>query len=510
MTVLVAGASGIVGREMCKLLKDNLVDFIGTYNTRPIQNGIKIDFLNESELENTLKNNAVTIVINSIVERFTDVCEKNWDKTVSANITIPDILSRVCNKLSIYLIHISTDYVFDGKNPPFSPFSNVNPLQNYGISKLISEKRITANTDKFTIIRVPVLYTESYEYLDETAVTTIAKKVMNQIEETTEDNVSIRRPVYIPDLCRFILCIINMKRRHCGIIHFYNPFDKTTKYKMAQKISNYLGLSHAHIKPIDSFGKGSANRPLDTQLIDNSYNIREFITTVIDEGIKLCFQKYFHPKIQSAPQDFLVLLDLDGTLVDTDMCHYNAYKKILNDNNFSINEQQFNKMSNHGSMEELFCECRIPEYLWENFRKQKREYLANSLEPIKFIKGAEEFILLLDSLGVEFAVVTNTNMSIVNSFKNKLPTLKKIKNWITREDYDLPKPNSECYLSALERFGTNKKYILGFENTLNGINALKGVTSRIYCITDSNQYSYTLAKKEDVTLIRDFSGFIVT
>jgi dTDP-4-dehydrorhamnose reductase/beta-phosphoglucomutase-like phosphatase (HAD superfamily) len=506
MKVLVAGASGIVGREMCKLLKDNLIDFIGTYNTRPVKDGIKVDFLNESELENTLKNNGITIVINSIVERFTDVCEKNWDKTVTANVTIPDILSRVCKRLCIYLIHISTDYVFDGKNPPFTPYSKVNPLQNYGISKLVSETRIASNTEKYSIIRVPVLYTDSYEYLDETAVTTIAKKVMNQVEETTEDNISIRRPVYIPDLCRFIICLINMKRRQGGIIHFYNPYDKTTKYKMAQKISNYLGLSHAHIKPVDSLG--SANRPLDTQLMDSSYNINDFITTIVDEGIELCFIKYFHPKIQTSPQDFFVLFDLDGTLLDTDMCHYNAYKKVLNHNEYDINEQQFIKMINQGSIEELFYDCKIPEYMWDNLRKQKREYLANSSEPIQFIKGAEEFILLLNSLGVDFAVVTNTNTSVVNSFKNKLPTLQKIKNWITREDYDNPKPNSECYLTALERFCNNKKYIIGFENTLHGLNALKDVTSRIYCITNKDQYSYNLAKKEDVTLIRDFSSFI--
>jgi len=133
MKIFIAGASGILGRDLCSHLDKEGVQYIGTYNTRPIRNGLKVDFFNESCLQETLLECKPSAVVNCIVERFTDVCEKNWDKTIKANVNIADILSRVCNKLGIYLVHISTDYVFDGRQPPYFPESKQNPLQNYGI-----------------------------------------------------------------------------------------------------------------------------------------------------------------------------------------------------------------------------------------------------------------------------------------------------------------------------------------------------------------------------------------
>lgn len=86
--------------------------------------------------------------------------------------------SYICNKLNIKFIHISTDYVFDGLSQPNYPESVKNPLQNYGISKLISEYRVINNCNNYVIIRTPVLYSKLSKIHDN-AVTLIGKNLMN-------------------------------------------------------------------------------------------------------------------------------------------------------------------------------------------------------------------------------------------------------------------------------------------------------------------------------------------
>jgi dTDP-4-dehydrorhamnose reductase/beta-phosphoglucomutase-like phosphatase (HAD superfamily) len=498
MKIFVAGASGILGRDLCKILSKNNLDWIGSYNSRPTINCVKLDFFNEQEVEKNLLENNIDVIINCIVERFTDVCEKDWERTIRTNVDIPDILSKVCAKNGIYLIHISTDYVFDGRKPPYSSSSEPNPLQNYGISKLIAEYRVKANGGNYLIVRVPVLYTNSYEYLDETAVTTIGKKVMNQIEVFTEDNVSIRRPVFIPDFCNFLIYCLEKKEK--GITHFYNHVDKITKYSMINRIADYLNLP-LNTSPIDSFGSGSANRPIDTELIGQQTT---FFKTTITSGIIQCFERYSHPRFSECPQDFLVLFDLDGTLIDSETLHYDAYKTILSPY-IDLQKDYFFNIINTGSINKMFEELNIPEDEWDTLRKKKQEIMKND---VNWIDGAENFINYLESLGIEMVIVTNTNRSIIEGFSQKLSVLRKAK-WICKEDYKTSKPNPECYKMAIELYGP-KKYIVGFENTINGLRALKGVTHKTYCITQKGSSFYPLLKKEDTILIKNFDIFLDT
>ena len=267
MKVLVAGASGLVGRDLTTLLTETNIEWIGTYNSNPFHNSYKVNFLDIEEFDTFISKHKPTICVNCIAERNVDLCETNWNYTKQVNIKITENIATICNKYNIHLIHISTDYVFDGKLPPFTPDSITNPLQNYGISKLIAEKRVQTHCKGSCIIRVPVLYTDNTVRLDETAIGLIGKKVLNRLEVFTEDNLNIRRPLYIPDFCKFIYDnIINTKS---GIYHFYNRHDKYTKYEISQVITKYLEKT-SNINPVIPIL--NSERPYDTQFIDKQYN----------------------------------------------------------------------------------------------------------------------------------------------------------------------------------------------------------------------------------------------
>ena len=502
MKVLITGGSGLVGRCMIKKLEENNIEYIATYNSRPIKNGFKINHLNSNEVEKLIIDHKITVCVNCIVQRQTDICEKDWNETKAVNIDLVDTLSRVCNKFNIHLIHISTDYVFDGKAPPYSDVSEVNPLQNYGISKLISEKRVIANTNKYTIIRVPVLYSDDIENLEVNAVTLIGKKVLNQIEETKEDDYSIRRPVYIPDFCNFIMK--HVVEPEIGIFHYYNPHNKTTKYEMAKLIASYLNKSSDHIKPAPN-DINIANRPYDTQLIDTKYDITKYENITIEKGIELCFSKWKHPDILTS-KDVFLLIDLDGTILNSDILHFEAYKDILHNYDLHLTYDNYNDVINNSTIDKMLeCSNLAKETI---IRIKKEKYNKLITYGVEFIKGADIFLEMLIENDINFAIVTNTSKAVVEHFKEKQPLLNKVKNWICREDYSKQKPDPECYKLAIDKFYKGETYKIGFENTLTGLKSIKSVTDCIYFITDKSNDNYKYAKKVDMYLINDFTHFI--
>jgi hypothetical protein len=137
-------------------------------------------------------------------------------------------------------------------------------------------------------------------------------------------------------------------------------------------------------------------------------------------------------------------------------------------------------------------------------KQEKKRTLLESKTPIDFMKNAEKLIEYIRKYNINHAVVTNTNIDIVNFFKSKVPLLNSLSNWITREDYNIPKPDPECYEFAFKKYGKGEPYIIGIENNILGYNSLKNVTSCIYIVTNKDNLHYNTFKQEDVYLIDDF------
>lgn len=497
MTLLITGVSGLLGRSIAELCKNKNIKYLGTYNSRKVKNAIKVNFNDENDIKQHLIQNNISVCINCIVERQVDICENNWEDIKKINIDITNNLAKVCNSLNIYLIHISTDYVFDGRKSPYYPDHETNPLQNYGISKLISEKRVIANTKKYTIIRVPVLYSNIIENLSENAITLIGKKVLNPLEDTTEDNYSIRRPVFIPDLSEFIISFI--KRPLYGIYHYYNVSDKCTKYEIAKMIGTFLNKSTEHIKPVTQFN--ILNRPYDTELKDDKYDITQYGQTHLERGIEMCFKKWKHPSItHSTNKSVFIMMDLDGTILDTDKIHYQSYKKAFDMYNINLTRDTFDNIINISTIDNFILENNLDKI---ELKRHKTKFMLENTK-IEFMAGADTFLEKIILNEINFVIITNTSKDIVEYYKRNVPLLNKVNNWICREDYVNPKPDSECYKLAIHKYYKGEEYKIGFENTIVGYNAIKNDVDCVYFITNNGSVNYNKIKKEDVYLFSDF------
>jgi dTDP-4-dehydrorhamnose reductase len=508
--VFVCGASGLLGGDLCTYFQNHGIDYQGTYYRHPAPNLIQVDFNKSEDIEQAMKSFETTVCVNCVVERMVNVCEEDWQTTKSVNIDLPNRIARVCQKLGIHLIHISTDYVFDGKSPPYLPSSSTNPLQNYGISKLISENRVFASCKTTTVIRVSVLYTENVRNLEDNAVTLIGKKVLNRIEPSKEDNYSVRRPNYIPDFCHFIGDMV--KNPKSGTFHYYNPHVATTKYQTAEYISEFLHKPMVnHIQPIERCDVPieDVERPLDTQLIDNQYKINKYPFTPFIECIQRCFSGLYHPPLylnQPPKKDIFFLLDLDGTLVDTDKLHFIAYHEALSTIiQYNLNYDTYEQAIQRGGMDKFLKEnLLVCDAVKAQIKRRKTEYMLNNDEPVLLMKNAEKLIEYIHKYNIGHAVVTNTSKAVVESFKTRNPRLNSLENWVTREDYGAPKPDSECYKLALQKFGKNETHIIGIENTVLGYQSLSGVTKCIYIVTEKGAMFYDHFKRMDAYLINDF------
>jgi dTDP-4-dehydrorhamnose reductase len=501
--ILVCGASGLLGKELSLYFDNNNIEYIGTYNKNKINkpNMFQIDFSNVIELEKFLIEHKIQSCVFCIVERLLDKCENNWNEIKQTNINLVHITSYICNKLDINFIHFSTDYVFDGSKQPNLPDSEKNPLQNYGISKLISEYRVIKNCKKYCVIRTPVLYSPLSQIHDN-AVCLIGKNVMDlrQNKKFIEDNYCIRRPLYISDLCNFIYDCID--KQYNGIYHFYNPYNKFTKYEVCKIIGNVLGIEINNIIPNNSSSEGIAPRPYDTQLQDDKYDIEKYKFNNFKESVVKCFSKFNHPKITIGNKDdFFICLDMDGTLIDSNIAHYNAYEKVFKKfNKTMINIDEWNNIIMNDNIDNYLKNI-FDETTFNTVKKEKRNMLKE--QETSFTKNSDIFIKFLIENNFNFCIVTNTSKETVEIFKQKLPLLNEIKQWVYREDYKLPKPYGECYELAKQKYYKNEKYIIGIEDSMVGYKALKEHTDLIYIYNNE-----TIFKNNDCYLFNDFYFFL--
>lgn len=169
------------------------------------------------------------------------------------------------------------------------------------------------------------------------------------------------------------------------------------------------------------------------------------------------------------------LIDLDGTLLDTDYLHYQAWSKVL-----KLSPEYVEKIVTTHGINYILEDFPDPTYL----RHQKIKEMLQ-FEEIKPMKNLETFVQFIVENNIDHAVVTNTDRKVVEHFKQKVPILNKLKKWIVREDYEKPKPDPECYRLAL---GDHCGTVFGFENSKEGLEALSKVTGNIFHINPETDY----------------------
>ncbi|RAK84951.1 NAD dependent epimerase/dehydratase family protein [Aspergillus costaricaensis CBS 115574] len=281
-TVLVTGATGLLGRQVFNTFKHSGCLVVGQGYSRAIPPTIqKADLEKEEDIKNLLNEAKPQIVIHCAANRFPDLCDQNPDQARRVNVDATRILAEETARRGALLVYISTDYVFPGKEgeAPYEADAQTNPPNLYGQFKRDGEVAVleaTKDTGLGIVLRVPVLYGTAKEN-SESAVNTLIDAVYKAQDENAGvkmDDWAQRYPTNTEDVarvCRDIVIKYVKERQRIQelpkILQFSSE-DRMTKYEICEKLADVLGLSLVGMvrNKEGNDPNASVQRPYDTHL----------------------------------------------------------------------------------------------------------------------------------------------------------------------------------------------------------------------------------------------------
>ena len=207
--IVLIGSHGMLGQRVKALLPANI--------RLTELNFPEFDFLHPSGMIKILRDAGPEIIINCSAYTDVDTCENEEAVATSINGKAPGLLSELARETGSVLVHISTDYVFDGRShTPYRESDLPSPLSAYGRSKLAGEKAILASgLECFFIIRTSWLYGLGGKNFVETIL-----RLAGEREELRIVSDQVGSPTLTDDLAEAIFCLLETKKY--GVYHFSN------------------------------------------------------------------------------------------------------------------------------------------------------------------------------------------------------------------------------------------------------------------------------------------------
>ncbi len=241
--VLVTGTNGQLGKTFKELYDKNSKSCEFTFMSK-----LDLDISNVSALLEFFDTNDYDYCINCAAYTNVDQAEIESVKAFNINAEAVKSLAKICKKHKTTLIHISTDYVFDGaQHFPYKENDVTNPINVYGESKLMGEKYIQEITDYYYIIRASWLYSKHNKNFVKTIVNKLKDNANLQIITTQTGT-----PTSCIDLSNFIYFLINNDVDY-GVYHF-SALGEANWYEFANHIaSGVKELTTSKLEPTTQF-----------------------------------------------------------------------------------------------------------------------------------------------------------------------------------------------------------------------------------------------------------------
>ena len=279
MRVLITGAFGQLGHALQSVLskKSNYELICTGRKIKKGQEGIPLDIRNQVALKEIINTTAPDILINLAAMTNVDACELNPKLAGEINVAG---LQHICDSFKGKIIHLSTDYVFDGTSGPYKEDDPLNPLSIYGKTKLASEHILLEKDIKNLVIRGNVLY----DYSPHTSAS-----FLNWVVSSLKDNQEIKvvedqfnNPTWTRSMSDIIELSIENDLE--GIIHWGDSVH-ISRYEFAKLIAKKFSLNDSLIKPVlTSELNQPARRPLQSGLsTEKLVNMLDIIPPSIDD-----------------------------------------------------------------------------------------------------------------------------------------------------------------------------------------------------------------------------------
>jgi dTDP-4-dehydrorhamnose reductase len=242
MRLLVTGAGGMVGAEIARQAQESAIDCAAFTHH-------ELDITDANAVATAIRDAAPSIVINAAAYTAVDKAEENESQAMLVNKTGAANLASAANDIGAGVIHISTDYVFDGEaNEAYRPGDATNPINAYGRTKLAGEVAVSSACARHLIVRTSWVYSHDGHNFVRTMLR--LAEARNEISVVDDQQGA---PTSAADLASALLKAAHsmLDRPVAGTFHFTNA-GVTTWYGFANAILEMRGLSNIKVRPIST------------------------------------------------------------------------------------------------------------------------------------------------------------------------------------------------------------------------------------------------------------------
>ena len=267
--ILITGSNGLLGQKLVKLFLKKPGYEIHALSRGPNrldrQKGYlyhDIDLLDKEALIDTLAQIDPEVIVHTAAMTNVDACELQQEKCDRMNIEVVANILEYCDDKDVYLVHLSTDFIFDGKKGSvYKEDDQPNPVNHYGLSKLKSEELITNSNVDHAILRTILVY----GIVDGNDRSNIVLWVKNSLEDKKEIHVvtdQLRMPTFAEDLAE--ACWLAVEKRARGVFNVSSN-ELMSIYEIALAVADAFDLDKKLIKPVRTNALSlPADRPLST------------------------------------------------------------------------------------------------------------------------------------------------------------------------------------------------------------------------------------------------------
>ena len=296
MKILITGSNGLLGQKLIDLYKNKTeYELIATargdnrYADLEGYTYESLDITNENEVAEIIKKHKPNVLINTAAMTNVDACESDKEGCDQLNIDAVKYLVKACNENQVHLIHISTDFIFDGTHGPLLETETPNPLSYYGLSKLKGEEVVINESKSWAILRTVLVY----GIVSDMSRSNIVLWAKGALESGKTINVvadQFRTPTLAEDLA--MGCKLAADKNAQGIYNISGK-DYISVFDLVYKVADFWKLDKTLLNMSKSEGiKQPAKRPPITGFIltkainELGYNPHSF-----DEGLALLNQQ---------------------------------------------------------------------------------------------------------------------------------------------------------------------------------------------------------------------------
>jgi len=253
--ILITGSNGLLGQKLIELLATEaaILAFASAKdnNRLPFHEGyqyVEMDVTDAQQVEHVVAEIRPDVIIHTAAMTNVDQCEMEKEACWRLNVSAVKILIDVCKRYDVFLQHVSTDFVFDGKSGPYVEEDLPSPISFYGWSKYAAEKAILSSNIRFAITRTVLVYGIAHD-MSRSNIILWVKKSLEEGKPISVVTDQYRTPTLAEDLATG--CYLIALKEAQGIFHISGK-DFLTPYQMAIMAASYFDLDQSLISPTDA------------------------------------------------------------------------------------------------------------------------------------------------------------------------------------------------------------------------------------------------------------------